>query len=81
MNGIIRAINYNRGIIAVEVDGGDYTIVELCGDYDVNIEDVITGDLESSGGETLFNKTNNEKMDTFIQDHGCTFQQARNFMK
>lgn len=43
-------------------------MVELLGAYDVNIGDDVKGDLDSLGGETLFNITEDEEMDVYIQD-------------
>lgn len=80
MKGIVVGINLKRGLIAVDVDG-DYTIVELLGGYDVNVGDAITGNLHNLGGEILINRTSGEKMDTFIQDYGCTRRRAEGLMK
>lgn len=82
MKGIVKMINPKRGMIAVEVDTNDLTVVEIleitCA---VEIGDVISGNLDSHGGEKLVNLSKNEKMDVFIQGSGCTPQNARNLMR
>lgn len=56
MEGRVISINPHKGFIAIKTDGG-ITVVELLGGYEVEVEDIISGDLESHGGETLFNET------------------------
>ena len=53
MIGKVRAINQQKGFIAVETDGNEFSVIELLGGYDVEIGDVISGDLESLGGKTV----------------------------
>jgi hypothetical protein len=78
MKGIVKMINSLRGMIAVEVDGNDFTVIEIlemsCA---VEIGDVISGNLDSHAGETLMNLSKNEKMDVFIQGVNCTLKNAQ----
>ncbi|MBA7577804.1 hypothetical protein ES708_19659 [subsurface metagenome] len=77
MIGKVRAINQQKGFIAVETDGNEFSVIELLGEYGVEIGDVISGDIESLGGETVINKTQSEEMDVFIQDCHCDAQRVR----
>ncbi|WP_457571530.1 hypothetical protein [Desulfovulcanus sp.] len=75
MKGIVRAINPRKGMVAVETSLG-YSILELLGD-DVEIGDIISGNLDSLGSETVRNETQMENIEVFIQDCHCTAQHAR----
>ena len=82
MKGIVKMINRKRGMIAVEVDANDFTVIEILEmSYDVEIGDVISGNLDSHAGGTLINLSKNEKMDVFIQGTNCTSQNAENLMR
>ena len=78
MNGQITFINQRRGMAAVLTSNGGFTVIELLGGYDVQIGDVVSGDLESHGGETIYNNTQMESMDVYIQGIHCTKQNAIN---
>jgi hypothetical protein len=66
MKGIVCNIQKNGFI---EIQTGTYiSVVELLGGYDIEIGDEIKGNLESLGGEVLFNISQDEEMDVFIQD-------------
>ncbi len=80
MIGKVRAINQQKGFIAVETDSNEFSVFELLGGYAVEIGDVISGDLESLGGKTVINKTQSEKMDVFIQDCHCDAKRIRQLM-
>lgn len=71
MQGKVIIINNRKGFIAVQTDYG-VTVIELLGDYNIELEDIISGDLESCGSEDLFNMTQDEEMNTYIQATGCS---------
>ena len=54
-------------LIKVQIDGSYLVLIELLG-HEVEIGDEIKGDLENLGGETLYNVTQQEYIDVFIQD-------------
>jgi len=71
MRGVIKLINERRGMIAVRTDHDEYSVLELLGGYSPEIGDVISGNLENLGGESVKNITQGEAWDVFIQDiHG-----------
>ena len=71
MRGAIKLINERRGMIAVRTDHDEYSVLELLGGYSPEIGDVISGNLENLGGESVKNITQGEAWDVFIQDiHG-----------
>ncbi len=67
MTGTVSNIDYQRGFVTVETNCG-YTVFELLGDYEINIGDVIIGNLDSLGGEKLKNSSTKTTMDVFIQN-------------
>jgi hypothetical protein len=81
MYGIVKIINHERGIIAVEVDTNDFTVFEYKRPYAVNIGNVISGNLDSKGSKSLMNLSNYNKMDVIIQGVNCTLQNAQHLME
>lgn len=70
MKGEVVLVNPENGMAALMVDGGGYTSFEVLGG-EVECGDVISGDLESLGGETWRNETQMEDLDVFVEDiHG-----------
>ena len=70
MKGKVTLININRGMAALVTENNEYTSFELLG-HDVELGDIIIGDLESLSGETWYNKTQMEEIDVAVEDiHG-----------
>ncbi len=67
MTGTVSNIDYQKGFVTVKTNCG-YTVFELLGDYEINIGDVIIGNLDSLGGEKLKNSSTETIMDVFVQD-------------
>ncbi len=57
MRGVIKLINERRGMIAVRTEHDEYSVLELLGGYSPEIGDVISGNLENLGGESVKNIT------------------------
>lgn len=57
----------NSELIKVQFDGERIATVELLGD-EVEINDILNGNFYNLGGETLYNLTQNEELEVFIQD-------------
>lgn len=70
MRGIVRYVNSQKGLCAIETETNNFTIFE---DFDEGLEvgDVVMGNLENLGGETLYNKTQGIEVDGFIENFGC----------
>lgn len=77
MKGTVTLINPKRGFFVVEVDPGDYTVIEILGEYNLEVGDIISGSLDSHGGEDLKNETQGETMSVFIQGVHCSASTAR----
>jgi len=68
MRGTIKLINNKKGFIAVLTEEEEYSIIELQRDYSPEVDDVVSGDLEGLGGETIRNETQKQDWSVFIQD-------------
>ena len=70
MKGKVALLNLKKEMAALITNSDEYTSFELLG-HDVGLGDIITGNLESLGGETWFNETRNEKIEVSVEDiHG-----------
>ena len=79
MKGIVIDINSKIGFVAVDTENG-ITVFELLGDYKIDVNDEISGNLESRGGETLSNITKKEDIKVYIRGVQCTPQFARKLL-
>lgn len=72
-------INNKRGFVAVETANG-ITVFELLGLYEVELGDIISGNLESLGDRTFRNETRQESLKVYVQGIHCSPQNARQLM-
>jgi len=71
MKGVIELIGPRVIMIGVRTENDGFSVLELIGGYSPEIGDIIIGDLECLGGETVYNQTQDESWSVFIQDiHG-----------
>lgn len=70
MKGVVKYVNSKNGLCAIELSTNNYTIFE---DFDegLSVGDIVVGDLENLGNESLFNKTTKNYVEGFIEDFGC----------
>lgn len=68
MKGNIELISSNQVMVGVKTENGDFSVLELIGGYSPELGDIISGNLEDIGGEVVFNRTQGETWDVFIQD-------------
>lgn len=81
MQGKVIMINLKRGVIVVEIEYGDYSVVEILGDDPIGIGDTIKGNLQDHGHQTFNIVTqNNMKFSGYVQGYNCTLQNARNLI-
>ena len=82
MKGIVKIINPKRGLIAVEVDFNDFTVMEILEtSCSIDVGDFVSGNLDAHAGETVINLTKNEKMEVFIEGVNCSAQNAQQLMR
>jgi len=78
MKATVMIINWNRGMVAAQSEDGEYVIIELLGDYDVEIGHVVSHrDFTSMGGENYRNISTGEIMEVYVQNLCGSFEQAK----
>lgn len=81
LQGIVKLVNPRRGMIAVETEDGGYTVFELLGGYEIELGDVISGNLESLGREKFTNIRNRQTLDVFVEAVQATLVNARQLLR
>ncbi len=76
MKGTVVHHEHRIGFIVIRDDKGQFAIAELLGNYDVEMGDIVSGNLHTNGGETLLNQTQNEAMEVFVKGFGLSEQDA-----
>ncbi len=76
MRGVVKFVNEEFGLVAVETEHGEYTVFGLMNGGTVGIGDVITGDLEQLDHQTLRNETRDSRLHVYIEDTELTFEDA-----
>lgn len=77
MRGKIVLINARSGIFAVQLEDGDFAVLELSGSYDIEFNDVIKGELDNLGPMEIWNVTKREEISVFGQSGRCSVESAR----
>ena len=78
MRGRVYAINPQRGMVAIETENYGFTIIELLSDEDIELGDEMNWANDTGmGSETYHNRTKNQKMDVFVQNHWVSKNQLR----
>lgn len=72
MKGSIIDINRRNGMHAVRMEDGTCTVFEMFDSHEAECGDVVTGNLQTLGSETLTNETQQEEFDAIIQDAFCS---------
>lgn len=81
MRGKVIAYNPRNGMGAVQVEDGSITVAEFIGGCDIEIGDVMQGDLHQDGGFELYNVTQEEMMDVSIEGTDCSRQMASRLLQ
>ncbi|MGC2425321.1 MAG: hypothetical protein WA666_13325 [Nitrospirota bacterium] len=76
MKGTVVEYNPKRGTCIVKDNSNEYSVLELLG-HEVEVGDVISGNLHNLGSETVFNETQMEAMSVYIQDIHASLKVAR----
>lgn len=77
MQGVVRLINSEDGLAAVETEHGEYTVFGLMGDYELHVGDVVSGPLEALGEQRIGNETQDVSMLVYIEDIELSADAAR----
>lgn len=69
MVGIVKFINANKDVIGLKTTADDYSIIEVS-DSNIELGDVLLGEIESSGPGTLFNITKSSLVHVVVREVG-----------
>ena len=65
-------------MVAAELDDGGYAVLEIMGSPDdIEVGDLLIGELRSHGGERLCNLTKRMNVDVYIQAYDATLENVR----
>ena len=72
MEGKVIMINRSDNLIAVLTEEDEFTIFEILDIFcNINLGDIVRGDLETLGRLTLYNESRQEDFEVYIEDiHG-----------
>ncbi len=77
MQGKVALINENRGMVAAYTDAGDFTVFHVDGEMQLNLHDVLSGELGSPGGAQITNETKSCMLQVEIKDTHDSLLAAR----
>jgi hypothetical protein len=76
MKGVVKMMQRRGGLAAIETEHGDYTVIENLSSLDLELGDVISGQLYSLGGQELVHVRSGMPFSVFIQDFHNTKEVA-----
>ena len=76
--GTVAILNHYRGMYAVELSDGSYSVFELLDTNEINLEDIISGPLDEEGSCTLKNLTEDDEFEAMMQNTGLNLGMAKN---
>lgn len=77
MQGVVRIVNEDDAVVAVETEHGEYTVFGLLGDYPVVVGDVVSGPLEALDQQLFTNETRGVSMLVYVEDVELALDAAR----
>ena len=79
MKASIIDVNYSRELYIFEREDGEYGYFELLGSPDLEVDDILIGNFQNLGGETVIRLGSNEYIDIYIEDF-CSYALARDMI-
>lgn len=76
MQGVIRLINNEDALAAVQTEHGEYSVLGLLGDYDLEVGDVVSGPLQALDEQRVVNETKGVTMAVYIEDIELSLEAA-----
>jgi hypothetical protein len=75
MEGVIKLVNEEMSLFAVETDNG-FTVFEFDDTDHIERGDVVSGSLESAACDRLFNYSRNTELEVYVRDIVPTLEAA-----
>ncbi len=79
MEGVVKFVNEEMNVFAVETDNG-FTVFELVETDHMETGDVVSGTLESAACDSLFNHSRDAKLEVYVRDIVSTLEAAEAFV-
>jgi len=64
-----RVFKIKKGLVSLVLEDGHSCWFQPLGGYDIEVDDIVTGDMWSLGREEFFNATKGYEMNVFVQGH------------
>ena len=77
MKGIVKYFNPLNGFFAVEMLPGEFSVIETSNLSYFKQGDVVEGNLNSLGSESITNQSNGNTISVFIQDCSCSLSRVQ----
>lgn len=68
MRGTVRLVNLADGVVAVETEHGEYTVLGLLEPCEIAVGDELSGPLESLDQQRVANLTRDLVMNVYVED-------------
>lgn len=81
MRGTVKKINPRNGYFAIEIERNSYSIFEILSSNNIDVGDIIKGQLQELGDAILTNESKAETINGIIQNYDCTEQQLKQQLK
>ena len=75
MEGVVKFVNEEMNVFAVEMDNG-FTVFEFVKTDHVETGDVVSGSLESAACDSLFNHSKDAELEVYVRDIVSTLEAA-----
>lgn len=77
MQGTVALINADDGVVAVQTEHGEYTILGIMEEEALAVGDVISGDLEKLDYQVVDNITRGTQISVYVEDTELPLEEAR----
>ncbi|RFA24785.1 hypothetical protein CAI21_20155 [Alkalilimnicola ehrlichii] len=77
MRGTVKLLNRDDGIVGIETEHGEYTVLGLLEDYEIAEGDVISGPLEALDQQLMNNETRQLQMNVYVEDCELQYEDAK----
>lgn len=81
MKGIVTQINRKNGLCSIKIERNSYSIFETLEFDDIDIGDIISGELQEIGGIVLKNESKKVTINGVLQNYDCTENQLSKQLK
>jgi hypothetical protein len=81
MKGTVTQINRKNGLCSIEIERNSNSIFEILESGNINIGDIISGELQESGYVILKNESKNVSISGVLQNYDCTENQLSEQLK